>query len=194
MNILKQLKKEHREVEKLFKKMSKTTERSPKIRSKLLLKLELSLGAHAVAEEVVLYTKLKQEKKARQGTFEAYEEHGIAKRLLSELLTLSPADERWTGKMKVLSEVIEHHVKEEEEVLFKKVSSIFGEDELRELGFKYVAKRDQWISLHAKGLAARVVLRKKFTSLSRRARPAALARINGAQMVERLSRARHVTG
>ena len=46
---------------------------------------------------------------------EAYVEHDGAKVMIAEIEAGSPEDEFYDAKMKVLSEQIEHHVKEEEQ-------------------------------------------------------------------------------
>ena len=55
---------------------------------------------------------------------ESLEEHLSMKRLLADLLALSPADETFQPKCKVLQEQARHHHKEEEEHLFPKVRQL----------------------------------------------------------------------
>ncbi|MEJ0023747.1 MAG: hemerythrin domain-containing protein [Alphaproteobacteria bacterium] len=42
-------------------------------------------------------------------------EHDAAKKLIAEIQTMDPGDDLYDAKVHVLSEEIEHHVKEEEE-------------------------------------------------------------------------------
>jgi hypothetical protein len=46
---------------------------------------------------------------------EAYNEHGAPKRLIAEIEATEPDDDYYDAKLKVLSEMIKHHVKEEEQ-------------------------------------------------------------------------------
>jgi hemerythrin superfamily protein len=62
------------------------------------------------------------------------EEHLSLKRVLSDLLELSPDDERFEPKLHVLKEQVEHHHKEEEEKLFPKARKLFDEARLAALG------------------------------------------------------------
>jgi hemerythrin-like domain-containing protein len=64
---------------------------------------------------------------------EAYEEHHVVKLLLAELPRVNPEDERFEAKMTVLSELVEHHVEEEEKEMFKLAQKL-GREELEELG------------------------------------------------------------
>ncbi len=46
---------------------------------------------------------------------EALVEHEGAKRLIAEIKAGQPGDDKWEAKVTVLSEMIKHHVKEEEQ-------------------------------------------------------------------------------
>jgi hemerythrin-like domain-containing protein len=64
---------------------------------------------------------------------EAYEEHHVVKLVLAELPRVNPEDERFEAKMTVLSELIQHHVDEEEKEMFKLAQKL-GRPELESLG------------------------------------------------------------
>jgi hemerythrin-like domain-containing protein len=64
---------------------------------------------------------------------EAYEEHHVVKLVLAEMPQVNPEDERFEAKMTVLSELVEHHVEEEEKEMFKLAQKL-GKEELDELG------------------------------------------------------------
>jgi hypothetical protein len=64
---------------------------------------------------------------------EAFEEHHVVDLVLAELPRVSPRDDRFVAKMTVLSEVVEHHVKEEESDMFKRAQAL-GVKRLTELG------------------------------------------------------------
>jgi hypothetical protein len=70
---------------------------------------------------------------------EAYEEHAVVKLVLAELPGVDPEDERFDAKMTVLSELIEHHVEEEEDEMFK-IAKKLGAAELGALGDRMVAE------------------------------------------------------
>ena len=145
-NLLKQLKKEHEELAELFKKLDKTSEKSPDKRMELFKALDFKLSPHAEAEENVLYSRLKQEMKKPSDVLEAYEEHNLAKLLLSELRLLDPRDEKWGAKCTVLSELIEHHVEQEESALFKDAKQCFDSRELESMAGEYLEEKEVIIS------------------------------------------------
>ena len=65
---------------------------------------------------------------------EAREEHQIVKTLLGQLRDLSPEDETFDPKMKVLMEAVEHHAEEEEKEMFSSAKKGLGDEDLLRLG------------------------------------------------------------
>jgi hypothetical protein len=113
------LKKQHREVEGLFKKVEKAE--GAEERRRLMAQIGSRLALHTRLEEEVFYPAVRalDTKKAREMIDEAYEEHHVVKLVLGELPRVDPDDERFHAKMTVLKELVEHHVEEEEEEMFK---------------------------------------------------------------------------
>ncbi len=138
MDALLLLKKDHATVKALFKEANALGERSSAARKKLFDQIDHELSLHARVEEQLLYPALKAKSKrvseARDEVFEAYEEHALVKHLISELKTLDEKDETYKAKVQVLSELVEHHVKEEESEMFKQARELLGEAELTRMG------------------------------------------------------------
>ncbi|HXJ18652.1 MAG TPA: hemerythrin domain-containing protein [Polyangia bacterium] len=128
MDAIKMLKKQHREVERLFKEIEKARSAGP--RRKVFEELADALAVHATIEERHFYRAAK--KKQTQGMLlEAAEEHLEIKRVLADLLDLEADDPVFMAKVTVLKEDVQHHVEEEEETLFPKVERLLDEDELQ---------------------------------------------------------------
>lgn len=121
------LKKDHRKVEAIFKKLEKTTERAVKTRRRLFKKLRQELDLHTHAEEKILYPRLKKNDSMKDLTLESFEEHHVVKVLLAELENLPASDEMWLPKLVVLKENVKHHVEEEETDLFIKAQKALDE-------------------------------------------------------------------
>jgi hypothetical protein len=106
------LEADHRKVAGLFKRYEKS--KSESVKAKLAKQICLELSVHTSIEEELFYP-------AVAGTVdedihdEAYVEHDGAKNLIAELLEGSPEDDFFDAKVSVLSEMIKHHVKEEEQ-------------------------------------------------------------------------------
>ena len=144
-SILKQLKDEHNEVKSLLKKAEEATEAE---RSSLLEQIEEKLIPHARGEEKTLYAALLEQEKRKAEDVdlvqEAYEEHRATDSLLSDLKNTAVDYEGWGGKLQVLKENIEHHIKEEEEELFTEARQQFTDAELVDLKEVYLGEKKRF--------------------------------------------------
>lgn len=108
------LKADHREVEDIFAQFEKATGKDRK--EKLARQACLELKIHAAIEEEIFYPAC--EGKVEEDLLkEAYVEHDAAKVLINEIEAGGPDEAFYDAKVKVLAELIEHHVKEEEQRL-----------------------------------------------------------------------------
>jgi hemerythrin superfamily protein len=105
------LKADHREVEELFAKFESASGDGKKQRIAEQICTELKI--HTLIEEEIFYPAL-EGKIDEELLSEAYVEHDGAKVLINDIMAGGPDDEFYDAKVKVLSEEIEHHVKEEE--------------------------------------------------------------------------------
>jgi hemerythrin-like domain-containing protein len=137
------LKADHRHVEELFEKFAGLGDRAHKTRQSTVSKIIEELSVHAGIEETVFYPAIRDRLVAAEEpmVLEALEEHHLVKLILNELESMSPQDERYVAKVTVLREVVDHHVGEEENELFKKVRSEFSKAELTDLGDELTSAR-----------------------------------------------------
>jgi hemerythrin superfamily protein len=112
------LERQHREVEQMFAQFEKASGDSRKLA--LVQKIAIALKAHTQIEEEIFYPEARRAINDEDLLNEAVVEHQAAKQLLAEIESMSPGDELYDAKVKVLSEEIEHHVEEEEKELFPK--------------------------------------------------------------------------
>ena len=143
MDAIAVLKRDHEEVERLFRQFEKLTERAHRSKQKIVMKIIRELAIHAAVEEMLFYpavrtaalkANLRALKEAADTVLESLEEHHVVKWTLSELEKMKPEDERYDAKVQVLMESVRHHVEEEEEELFPKARRLLGDDLLFELG------------------------------------------------------------
>jgi hemerythrin superfamily protein len=106
------LKADHRQVEKWFGEFEKA--RSSKIKQQLATSICNALMVHTEIEEEIFYPAFLRATKDKDMHHEAIVEHEGAKKLIAEIQSSSPANDYFDSKMHVLSEMIKHHVKEEE--------------------------------------------------------------------------------
>lgn len=111
MDAIAMLNADHRKVEEIFAGFEKAT--SPATKQTLALQACLELKVHTVLEEEVFYPACRGKIEEDLLT-EAYVEHDSAKLLINEIEAANPDDDFHDAKVKVLSEVIKHHIEEEE--------------------------------------------------------------------------------
>jgi len=133
MNAIDLLKAQHEEVEKLFKQFEKLGEDADTRKRQLFVAIADRLSAHTAIEEQFFYPAVKA-KQTEDLLRESLEEHLGAKRVIADLLEMQPSDENYDAKMKVLHELVEHHVEEEEKEMFPKVRKLFAKEDLESLG------------------------------------------------------------
>ena len=130
MNAIDLLKKQHQEAKELF---SALEEAEVEEKEELFEKLADALATHAAIEERHFYPATRDDR-TEDLLHEAVEEHLSVKRLIADLLDMSPSDAQFDAKVKVLKEQIEHHVEEEEGELFPEVKKAHKAQELDDLG------------------------------------------------------------
>ncbi|HEU5134789.1 MAG TPA: hemerythrin domain-containing protein [Steroidobacteraceae bacterium] len=107
------LKADHRQVEAWFKQFEKT--RSDQRKLDLATRICNALTVHATVEEEIFYPAFLEATEDKELHHEAEIEHDGAKRLIADIEASGPDDDYYDAKVKVLSEMIKHHVKEEEQ-------------------------------------------------------------------------------
>lgn len=125
------LKQDHRTVEALFEEFEDADEGE---QSSLATRICQMLTVHAQIEEEILYPAAKEAfgEADDQMVYEAEIEHGSAKDLIAKIEAGTPEEPEFKPLVKVLSEYIKHHVKEEEKELFPALKDT--ELDLQELG------------------------------------------------------------
>lgn len=138
---------DHEKVRGLFAQLTDTTKRAEKTRTELLEKLQLELEVHARIEEEIFYPAFREAgKKAHDEKlfFEALEEHrAVGELVLPDLLKTEVTSDQFSGRAKVLKDLMEHHAEEEEQELFPRVRELFGKEELQQLGEQLQARKQE---------------------------------------------------
>ncbi|WP_085677714.1 MULTISPECIES: hemerythrin domain-containing protein [unclassified Pseudomonas] len=137
MNAIDLLIQDHKLVKKLLEELSTTTERAVKKRAELLHRIEQELQIHTALEEQILYPAIKQAggKEEAKMYYEAKEEHRTVDSLvLPDLLHTETGTVEFAGRVKVMKELLEHHIEEEESELFPTAKKLLGKATLEELG------------------------------------------------------------
>jgi hypothetical protein len=142
VDLLDTLEEEHQQVAALLERLVES--QNSRERKSLLDQVKRSLIPHARAEEKVLYNALiaAKEKGAQQDGEEGYMEHALADKTIKDLHKISNAmSPEFGAASKVLKELIQHHVKEEETTFWSDARKLFSPDERKLLNQKYLAEK-----------------------------------------------------
>jgi len=145
------LKQEHREVDELFASFDKLGDRAFKSKGRIVAKICRALTLHAAIEERHLYPNAQAVLAETDLVLEAYEEHHVLKFLVEELEALAPTGERYTAKVTVLKELVQHHVEEEEAELFPQLRKALSKEQLDELGQLLAEGKQSLMSVAERG-------------------------------------------
>ena len=131
------LRADHKEVSDLFADYEKTSSNAKK--KALVAKICSELSVHTQIEEEIFYPAITTALKDKLLVPEATIEHGGIKDLIAQLEGAEPDGEMYDAKVKVLSEYVEHHVKEEQTGMFQKAKTTSLD--LVELGARMAARK-----------------------------------------------------
>ena len=140
-NAIALLKADHREAERLFKsfKSSKSAAEQQGIARQVCEALKL----HMRLEEEIFYPAFIDATGAKDLHAEALVEHDGAKKLIQEIERSAAGDPLFEAKVKVLSEMIKHHVKEEERFTGMFARARIAPMDLRALGILLEARKQE---------------------------------------------------
>ncbi len=135
MDAITLLRDDHKTVEQLFKRFEKAGDRAYVEKRQIVDRIIEELSVHAAIEEQVFYPVARATVAGTEDiALESLEEHHIVKWLLSELVDLDPAAERFDAKVTVLMENVRHHVEEEQDEFVPKVREALSRTALADLG------------------------------------------------------------
>jgi len=142
--ILQDLHNDHNEVASLLDRMMDSEDRDE--RERLFRETKTKLLPHAHAEQEVLYRRLEAsaEEQSRVFAREGMNEHQILETHLQKMSAAGdPLSEDWTGELKVLQDLVDHHVDEEESTGFSCARNDFSKQELEEMGQRFQQRKKE---------------------------------------------------
>ena len=144
------LKKDHTALGAMLEELASTTNRAQKKRTELLDRIVTELKAHMTIEEEIFYPAFKDAGNKSDDSkmyYEALEEHRAAGDLvLVDLKGTDPSSEKFSGRAKVLKELIEHHVKDEEMEMFPRAKELLSKEQLIALGQQMAIRKEQLLT------------------------------------------------
>jgi hemerythrin superfamily protein len=133
---------EHKKVKDLFAEFGKLAKGDGNEADKAGIVRQIcdALTVHAQIEEEIFYPAVRAAIDGDELMDEADVEHSGAKNLIAQLMEVTPEeDDHYDAKVIVLSEMIDHHVKEEEGKMFPKVKK--AKLDTSELGEELIQRR-----------------------------------------------------
>ncbi len=142
-NAIDLLKRDHKEVEELFDQYEKAKDDADTAaKQELAVRICAALSVHAQIEEEIFYPAMRRRgEEARELVDEAAVEHQSMKDIIGRLESAPPDDPLYDAGVKVLSEYVKHHVKEEENELFPEAKS--ADIDLDALGLTMVKRKQE---------------------------------------------------
>lgn len=133
------LKADHKLVDALFKEFEATN--SDKKKKQLVDQICKELTIHAQIEEEVFYPAVQKALKDHELVPEAIVEHATLKDLIAAVKGVEPDGDMYDAKVKVMSEYVKHHVKEEEKEMFPEAKDT--NLDMVELGEKMLQRKQE---------------------------------------------------
>ena len=137
------LKADHEAVSQLFAEYEKT--RSVARKKALVEEICSALSVHAQIEEEIFYPAVKAALRDKVLVPEATVEHAGLKDLIAQLRGVEPDGEMYDARVKVLSEYVRHHVKEEHNLMFPQARASLLD--MNDLGTR-MAARQSYLQAH----------------------------------------------
>jgi len=140
-DILDTLQAEHDEVQDLLKRL--TQSETAREQKSLLNQVKQALVPHSKAEEEVVYLPISalSEEKAKIDGAEGFTEHALASATLMQLDKLTPNTPEFKASAKVLKELIDHHVEEEERNIWAQVKENFSSEQREQMNRDFLAAK-----------------------------------------------------
>lgn len=133
------LRADHKLVDSLFDEYEKAKSSTKK--KALVAQICQELTVHAQIEEEIFYPQVSKVLKDDELIPEATVEHATLKDLISQIEDAEPDEELYDAKVKVLSEYVRHHVKEEQNEIFPKVKE--SNLDLKEIGAQLAQRKEE---------------------------------------------------
>ncbi|HKC65721.1 MAG TPA: hemerythrin domain-containing protein [Pyrinomonadaceae bacterium] len=136
MTAIEILKKDHRDALDLIGQIENIgDDAGAESRVKLFDDLKEALTLHTRAEEKIFYPELEDLSETRALIDESYKEHRKVSEILSRMdaIKTEQTSSQWKRLFNELKQNVEHHVQEEESILFPKAEKLLSHTELRDM-------------------------------------------------------------
>lgn len=179
------LRNQHQQVEMLFEQIESAEGKESR---GLVEELVTALVGHSFIEREIFYPVAEEALAAAVEVRRSYEEHALVEYMLQKLLKTDPGDPGFHARVSVLRELVQRHVREEEDDLFPRADREMDEERLEEIGEQMEARFEDLRRQDVEALLAGQLRRAMPRTTARRPAKKAAARRGAAQQPARAKR------
>jgi hypothetical protein len=147
-NAIELLKQDHKAVEELFKQFEEVKDSDEDAAAQIIESVCAELQIHDKLETEIFYPAVREaadEEEIEDLLDEAEIEHETVRELIEKIESMEWEDEKLHAHFTVLSEYVNHHVKEEEQEMFPQLSQLEDLD-LESLGAEMIERKAELMS------------------------------------------------
>jgi hypothetical protein len=137
------LEQDHLQVEEWFDEYDQL-KGNDKQKGELAQRICLALEVHARIEEEIFYPQAREATKDNDLLDDSLVEHATVKSLISEIEEMDVGDDLYDAKIRVLGEMVKHHIQEEEQELFPELE--LAKIDLEALGKELTERKEALVS------------------------------------------------
>jgi hemerythrin superfamily protein len=134
MDVYQVLMQDHRIVDELFKEIEKSDDREVTRREQLFARLRKELEDHTLIEENIFYPWIEKLLSTKELVEQSFEEHADFEAILQEIFQMRTNQDDWLEKINELKDVVQRHVRREEDKMFPAARKALDESRAEKLG------------------------------------------------------------
>jgi hemerythrin superfamily protein len=144
MDMIEMLKDDHRRVRQDVQDCMQACQSGGQVNTDMLLRIQRMLLLHTKLEEEILYPRVKSEiPEEEELVQEFYDEHQQVRNILSNLVNREIDTDTCVTELRRLMEVVDEHVREEEEEMFPSVRQNISDKDYQEMSDQMTRMREQ---------------------------------------------------
>ena len=142
MDVFEELIRDHRTIEQRIVEINQTTDKEVGCREQLFRKLRAGFEAHELFEEEILYPAIDQFPFAKSPMGDAFDEHVELDAKFQEIADTPANKTEWAERICELKDMMQEHMRMEEETIFPAARMRLAETRAEELGRQFRERTD----------------------------------------------------
>jgi hemerythrin superfamily protein len=134
MDVYQILMQDHQLIQQIFSEIEQTEDSEVERREQLFQILQKILEDHAVVEENIFYPEIEKYPETKELVADAFDEHAEFDAILQEIFEMRTNKDDWLQRISELKDVVQQHMRKEEEKIFQLARAKLDESRAEELG------------------------------------------------------------